>query len=254
MAVPDGEPAPPGSEAGVARPAFYSRGRGDGGWGDWLSLLHPPYTAWNLSYVAIGASLAHPIRLDRLGWSLLGFFLGLGVGAHVLDELHGRPMRTGIPRWALATVGFGSIAGAGVDGWLVGGLHLLPFIAVGALLAIGYNLEWFGGVLHNTVGLAASWGSFTVLTGYYTQHWSISISAVLVAFTAFGLIAAQRTLSTPARWLRRSAHDVRLSAVTADGTSITLGATDLLRPLEVALKLISWSFVPLALGMVLAAR
>src|SRR5450755_1723153 len=116
------------------RPAFYSRGRGDGGWGDWLSLLHPPYTAWNLSFVAIGASLAHPIRLDRLGWSLLGCFLGLRVGAHVLAELHRRSLRTRIPRWALVTVGFGSIGGAGVDGWLVGGLHLLLYTAVGALL------------------------------------------------------------------------------------------------------------------------
>src|SRR5450432_228466 len=253
MAVTDSEPAPSPDPA-AARPAFYSRGRSDGGWGDWLSLLHPPYTAWHLSYVAIGAALVHPIRLDRLGWSLLGFFLGLGIGAHVLDELHGRPLRTGIPQWALATVGFGAIVAAGVDGWLVGGLRLLPFIAVGAFLALGYNLEWFGGVLHNGVGLAASWGSFPVLTGYYTQHWSISVAAVLVAVGAFWLTIAQRTLSTPARWLRRSARDVRFTALSSDGTPVTLVATDLLRPLEVALKAISWSFVPLAIGLVLAAR
>jgi hypothetical protein len=222
--------------------------------GDWLSMLHPPYTAWHLSYVAIGASLAHPVRLDRLGWSLLGFFLGLGVGAHVLDELHGRPLRTGISSTALVVVAVGSLVGAAVDGWLVGGVHLLPFIALGGFLACAYNLEWLGGVIHNPVGLAASWGPFPVLTGYYAQHWSISWGAGLVAVGAFGLTFAQATLSTPARWLRRSARDVRLTAVSSDGTPVSLGTADLLRPLETALKAISWSFVPIAVGLVLAAR
>jgi hypothetical protein len=234
--------------------ASEGRGRGDGGWRDWLSLLHPPYTAWNLSYVAIGSALAHPIRLDRLGWSLLGFFLGLGIGAHALDELHGGPLRTGIASWALATVGGAAILAAGVDGWLVGGVRLLPFIAVGAFLAVGYNLEWFGGFLHNAVGLSASWAAFPVLTGYYAQHWSMSAAAVLVAAGAFAQIFAQRTLSTPARWLRRSVRDVRLTATTTDGTPVTLVAADLLRPLELALKVLSWSFVPVAIGLVLAAR
>ncbi|HWF41477.1 MAG TPA: hypothetical protein VN683_05305, partial [Acidothermaceae bacterium] len=162
-------------------PAFYGGGRGDGGWRDWVTLLHPPYTAWHLSYVAIGAALAHPIRLDRLGWSLLGFFLGVGIGAHALDELHGRPLRTGVPSWALAGVGGAAVVGAAVDGWLVGGIHLLPFVAVGALLVLAYNLEWFGGLVHNSAGFAASWGAFPLLTGYYAQHWSISVGACLAA-------------------------------------------------------------------------
>ncbi len=253
-------PDQPGKTTGVttgtpvARPAFYVSGRGDGGWRDWLSLLHPPYTAWHLSYVAIGASLAHPIRLDRLGWSLLAFFLGVGIGAHALDELHGRPLQTGVPGRALATVGIVAVAGAAVDGWLVGGLRLLPFIVVGAALVLAYNLEWFGGLVHNSAGFAASWGAFPALTGYYAQHWSISVAAVVVAVAAFGLSWAQRTLSTSARWLRRTAHDVTLSAKTAAGTPITLTAGEVLRPLEVALKAISWSLVMLAVGVVLAAR
>jgi hypothetical protein len=235
-------------------PAFSSRGRGDGGVGDWLSMLHPPYTAWHLSYVAIGAALVHPIRLDRLGWSLLGFFLGLGVGAHVLDELHGRPLRTGISSTALTVVAVGSLVGAGVDGWLVGGVRLLPFVAVGGFLACAYNLEWLGGALHNPVGLAASWGPFPVITGCYAQHWSVSWAAAAVAIGAFGLTFAQTTLSTPARWLRRSARGVRLTAEESDGTPTNLGTADLLRPLETALRAISWSFVPIAVGLVLAAR
>jgi hypothetical protein len=205
-----------------------------------------------LANVAIGASLVHPIRFDRLGWSVLGFFLGLGIGAHALDERHGHPMRTGIRDGALTTVAVVSIAGAAVDGWLVGGLRLLPFIAVGAFSAVAYNLEWFGGIMHNGVGLALSWGAFPVVTGYYAQRWSISVAAVVVALGIAGLIWVQRTLSTPARWLRRKATDVALTATDPDGSPVRLTAPDLLRPLELALRALSWSMVVLAIGLLIA--
>lgn len=242
---------PSGAEV---KPAFYSAGRGVGGSRDWLSLLHPPYTAWHLSYVAIGAALSQPVRFDRLGWSLLGFFLGLGVGAHALDELHGRPLRTGIPSWQLVGAAVTSVAGAATIGWLVGGLRLLPFIVVGAVLAFGYNLEWLGGVAHNAVGFAFAWGTFPLLTGYYAQHWSISTGAGVAAAGAFALTFAQRALSTPARWLRRSVRHASVGVTLADGAHAQLAASDLLRPLERALKAISWGMVALAIGMVLAAR
>ena len=236
------------------RPAFYAAGRGTGGWRDWVSLLHPPYTAWHLSYVAIGAALVHPIRLDQLGWSLLGFFLGVGVGAHALDELQGRPLRTGVPSRLLAAVAALAIIGAAIDGWLVGGLRLLPFIAVGAVGVFGYNLEWFGGALHNSAGFALAWGAFPLLTGYYTQHWSVSIAAVIAALAATALSWAQRALSTPARWLRRTTRDVHGVATLADGTTSELTTSDLLRPLEQALRAISWAVVALAAALVVAAH
>src|SRR5205823_5418209 len=68
-----------------------------GGWRDYGTLLHPPYTLWHLSYVVVGAGLAPVWRPDRLGESLVAFFLALGIGAHALDELKGRPLRTRIP-------------------------------------------------------------------------------------------------------------------------------------------------------------
>ena len=40
----------------MARPAYYAAR--PGGWRDWWTLLHPPYTSWHLSYVVIGATLA----------------------------------------------------------------------------------------------------------------------------------------------------------------------------------------------------
>jgi hypothetical protein len=233
-------------------PAYYATGHG--GWRGWWSLLHPPYTAWHLSYVTIGAALARPIALDRLGWSLLGFFLGLGIGAHALDELHGHPLQTGIGDRLLATAAVGSIAAACGVGWVVGGLRLLPFIAVGAVLAFGYNLEWFGGALHNTAGMAFAWGAFPVLAGFYVQRWNISAGAVVAAAGAFALTTAQRALSTPARRLRRTVVTLDATARLDDGALVRLSTADLLRPLEHALRAISWGLVALAIGLVLAAR
>src|SRR5436190_21781735 len=74
------------------RPAFYALRAG--GWRNLVTLLHPPYTAWHLSYVALGAAAAPTIHADRLLAALGAFFLAVGVSAHALDELNGRPLRT----------------------------------------------------------------------------------------------------------------------------------------------------------------
>jgi hypothetical protein len=78
----------------AASPAVYALR--PGAWRDYVTLLHPPYTVWHLSYVVLGAGLAPTIRYGRLGASLMAFFLALGLGAHALDELHGHPLQTRI--------------------------------------------------------------------------------------------------------------------------------------------------------------
>ena len=80
------------SAAPLERPAFYALR--PGGWRDLVTLLHPPYTAWNLANVAIGAALAPHLYPGRLAAALVAFFLAVGICAHVLDELHGRPLGT----------------------------------------------------------------------------------------------------------------------------------------------------------------
>ncbi len=54
----------------------------------------PSVHRWHLSYVAIGAAAAPGVlHADRLGAALGAFFLAVGVSAHALDELNGRPLR-----------------------------------------------------------------------------------------------------------------------------------------------------------------
>ena len=75
--------------APTARPAWYALETG--GWRDYVTLLHLPYTAWHLSYVVIGGCLAPVVAWGRLGAAVLAFALAVGIGAHALDELQRTP-------------------------------------------------------------------------------------------------------------------------------------------------------------------
>ena len=152
-------------------PAFYALA--SGGWRDYVTLLHLPYTAWHLSYVAIGAALAPELDAGRLVATLAAFGLAVGVAAHCLDELHGRPLRTAIPRGALVALGGVRAGRRDRDRHRRRSDELGPrfaaFIAVGALAVPAYNLELFGGRLHGDHAFALLWGAFPVLTGYFAQ-------------------------------------------------------------------------------------
>ncbi|MGH9296908.1 MAG: hypothetical protein ACRDZP_02915 [Acidimicrobiales bacterium] len=233
------------------RPAFYAAAPGSR-WRDWWTVLHPPYTAWHLSYVVVGAALAPRPSVVPLAATLIAFFLAVGVAAHVLDELHGRPLGTAIPKSHLLTAAAIGLAGAialGIAGVARQGPVLIPFIVVGGFLVVAYNAELFGKKLHNDVVFAAAWGAFPVLTAYAAEARSIGLSAVLAAVGAFGFSTAQRSLSTPARLLRRSAESVEGWIVLGDGTRRRLDDEAVLQPLERALRALSWSLVLLAAAL-----
>src|SRR5262249_55922548 len=183
-------------------------GRGPGGWGVGVRVLPPPYTLWHLSYVVMGAAVMPPLVVWRLAGTLIAFFLAVGIGAHALDELKGRPLGTGIGSTVLAVTAGVSIAGAVVLGLVAGGRRLRPVVILGCLLVFGYNLELFGGRMHSDIWFGLAWGSFPALVGAYAQHWTLSVAAAATAAAAFFLSMGQRALSTPARMLRRRVSSV----------------------------------------------
>ena len=241
-----------GAQAG-ARPAYYAAS--PGGWRDWWTLLHPPYTAWHLSYVVIGACLAPQVSLAPLLATLVAFFLAVGLAAHALDELNGRPLQTRIPAPTLVAVTVAGLAGAvafGVAGVARVGWVLLPFMIVGPALVVAYNAELFGGIIHTDLGFAAAWGAFPVLTGYTAETGRVAVAPVLAALAALAMSAAQRRLSTPARTLRRRSVQVEGNVTLADGQVVALDQVALLAPLEGALRAMSWGLVLFAAGLALA--
>lgn len=235
------------------RPAFYALA--SGGWRDYWTLLHPPYTLWHLSYVAIGASLAPAIHLRWLGESLLAFFLAVGIAAHSLDELNGRPLRTRIPDhilWILAVVALAGAVGLGFDAYVEVSRWIVAFMVVGGSLIVAYNLEVFGGVFHSNVWFALGWGAFPALTGFFAQTGRVTPAAVLAALACAVVSAAQRALSTPVRNLRRRVREVRGEYVLDDGTTEPLGIEHLREAPEVALLLLSVAMPLLAAALVLS--
>src|ERR1044072_6826384 len=95
------------------RPAFYALA--PGGWRDYWTLLHPPYTAWHLSYVAMGAAIA-PV-LD----------------AEWLPARNRRPLRTRLAAavlWSTAAIGLAGGVALGIDAAVEVSPWMLAFVAV----------------------------------------------------------------------------------------------------------------------------
>ncbi len=222
------------------KPAFYALR--PGGWRDYVTLLHPPYTAWHLSYVVIGAALA-PVWLPlRLGVGLVAFFLGLGIGAHALDELHGRPLGTRIPErvlWGLAGVSLAGAVAIGIVAAIAWTPWLLAFVAFGGFIACAYNLELFGGRFHGDWWFAVAWGALPLLAAYVAAAEVVTWQALLAATFACLLSLAQRRLSTPVRNVRRRLADV------GDSTR-----EELVRGAEDALRAMTGAVVALAVALV----
>ena len=235
------------------RPAFYALGGGRVG--ELVTLLHPPYTAWHLSYYALGAAAAPHLYADRLLWGLAAFALAVGVAAHALDELHDRPLSTGLSDRTLVALAVVSLLGAlaiGVGGVLVVSPWLAPLVLAGGLFLPAYNLELFGGRFHNDLWFAIGWGAFPAFTGYFANAEKVALPGLLIAAGCLVMSLAQRRLSAPARELRRRTRALSGVRTLADGTQEPLSLAGLLAPLDGALAAMSLAMVLTACAFVAA--
>jgi hypothetical protein len=239
------------ARTGAAQPAWYALS--PGGLRDYVTVLHPPYTAWHLSYVVIGGCLAPAVAWGRLGLAVLAFALAVGIGAHALDELRGRPLGTGIPDRVLVVLAAISIAAAcaiGIGGAAAYEPWLALLVPVGLFLVLAYNLELAGGRFHSDLWFGLAWGGFPALCGYAAVSGEIGVAAALGAVFAVLLSLAQRALSTPVRHVRRQAVSVSGQLVLRDGESEPIDVHRLTAPSETALRLLTAATVVLAAALV----
>ena len=231
-----------------ARPAYYAPVGSRSG--DLVALVHLPYTMWHLAYVALAAGLAPTLNWLWLAGTVLAFFIGTGVGAHALDELKDRPLGTGLSDRTLLLLSAGALAAVialAVAGAVIVSPWILAWAVVGVGLAAGYSLEWHGR-LHSDWGFSAAWGGFPVAVGFWVQTETLSLPLVAVAVAATLLSLAQRLLSTPAKYVRRSTSGA--AAVFEGGKGRGEWSRDeLLATWERPLRLLSWAVVVLSMGL-----
>jgi ubiquinone/menaquinone biosynthesis methyltransferase len=238
------------SVAPATRAAFYALR--PGGFRDYWTLLHPPYTLWHLSYVLLGAALA-PMPDPRIvAGSLVAFFLAVGVASHSFDELQGRPLGTRIPSSVLLALGsvalvgaiaLGAIAASQLSPWF------LTLVVIGAALVISYGLEL--PIVHSDVGFALAWGGFPVVASAVANGAPLA-PTVAVAIGASLLSLAQRRLSTLVRRVRREAVDVVGEIRYRDGSAEPLDRQALIAAPEAGLRLLWLAMLALSIGALVA--
>lgn len=240
--------------------------KGKGWFRDLIILLHPPYTIWHLAYVVIGAALAPRLNWGILLWTLLAFFLAMGIAAHCADELKGRPLRTRLPGWLLTQLVLWPMGGAIYIGITIGmteTIWIAPCIAFGAFIVLAYNMEWFRGFFHNNFWFGFAWGAFPVITAYVAQAHTLSPLIVLVSAACLLYSMAQRVLSFHGRFWRRRVDTLEgYFYLVGEGRPVIPGIASsgqrrltkriIIEPAEVALKLMTWTVVAAAVGFVLS--
>lgn len=234
-----------------ARPAWYALETG--GWRDYVTLLHLPYTAWHLSYVVIGGSLAPVVDWGRLGAAVGAFALAVGIGAHALDELNGRPLHTSIPGpllAGLAAVSIGAACAIGVVGAIAFEPWLVLLVPVGLFLVLAYNLELLGGRFHSDLWFGLAWGGFPVVCGYAAVAGDVRAAALLAAAFAVLLSLAQRALSNHVRFVRRRVAAVEGELELRDGSRERIDTAGLILAEERGLRLLAAASVVLAAALV----
>lgn len=232
--------------------------RGTGPLRDLWVLMHWPYTAWHLSYAVIGAALAPRLNWGTLGWTVLAFFLAMGIGAHCLDELHGRPLKTQIPSLALQLLAIISILGAIAIGIFVGlreVIWLIPCIIFGGFIVFAYSLELFRGFFHYDIWFGIAWGAFPAITAYLAQTGTLSIGVTLLAVFTLLYSMAQRKLSLQARYFRRKVTIVDGYFFEpygpVNGTWYPITQDTIIGPVDLSLKYLNGAVVVAAVGLLI---
>ncbi len=232
--------------------------KGSGWFRDLWVIMHWPYTAWHLSYAVIGAALVPHMNWALFGWTVLAFFLGMGIGGHALDEINGRPLKTTLSirvLFCMVGVGVGGAVGIGLAVGIRETWTVIPLIAFGGFIVYAYNLEWFHGLFHHDQWFGIGWGVFPVVTAYVAQTHTLSWPLVLVALFAFLSSMAQRKLSLHTRFWRRKVTWLQGSYLTVDGPgkfdSRRITKEQILYPLDISLKYLNGAIVAAALGLLL---
>ena len=212
------------------------------------TIMHLPYTSMVLSYILIGAMFSPTIYLDRVVLTVLAYFLGLGLSAHALNELHAAHWTEALGKSELTVlfvvplIGAFSIGAYGTLQLLAVSRSILPpallvtLILLETFFLFAYNIDAFGGRFHGDFSFAFSWAALPTLISYFVNALTITAAALFVALAMAATASIEINLS---RWCKELRRRSALSELQfADGTRQRMNTLELVAGPEKALKLI----------------
>jgi hypothetical protein len=213
-----------------------------------------------LSYVLVGAALSPMIYVDRVGLTLLAYFLGLGLSAHALNELYAAHWTSTLRKSELHATFVLPLGGAlvvGVYGMfklfsasnsILASVTLMIFVVMETFFLFAYNTDAFNGRFHSDLWFAFSWAALPTMISYYVNALTITPQVLLVALAMAATAGIEINLS---RWCKDFR---RRSALTdlqfADGTHQKMNTLELVARPEKALKLIVVAVDMTAIGLI----
>jgi hypothetical protein len=162
-----------------------------------------PFTAYVLAYMTVGVALAAATgTADLYVWGVYAVALWLGLeGLHAIDlsdETVAVQYNSTVQFW-VGVAGLAAGVGVGVYLASITTWWFLLFVGAETFLGIAYNVELFGGALHDfdrptgMANFAVSWGFLPFLGGFFIMSQSLSIG-ILVFGVGLALDAARLIL------------------------------------------------------------
>jgi hypothetical protein len=213
-----------------------------------FTIIHLPYTSMVLSYLLVGAALSPTLHLERVGWSLVAYFLGLGLSAHALNEIHARhwgdvvsenelKLLFALPLIGAISIGvYGMYVLYGTTAGVFAPLVLFVFICLEIFFVFTYNTGLYKGRFHGDVSFAFSWAALPTLVSYYVNSLEVTVPAVLMALAMASTAGIEINLSRWCKDLRRQRPLTEMRF--EDGANVKIGTVELIAKPEKSLKLI----------------
>ena len=222
-----------------------------GGWRDYWTLLHPPYTMWHLSYVVMGASLASGRQRPLARGDVDRVLPGDGHRRARAGRAARPAARHADPRRRVVGAGRVGLAGAvalGIDGAREVSPWIWAFIAPACSWCSPTTSSCSAGWSIPTCG--SRWrGARSRSSRRPSRRRRASNRRPLALAAACAAIsAAQRVLSTPVRRLRRRIATVEGTITSVDGDVELIDAGTLRSAPERALRWMSLAMPLLALA------
>lgn len=173
-------------------------------------MLFLPYTGMCLSFVVWGCLIAGSFEFEKLAVIVLIYFISLGIGAHVADNIGSREIKpwgdlfNKRQSWIIITACLSISYGLGLYYALLYAPLLIFIGIIEGFFLFAYNFELFKGRFHKNHWFALSWGMLPFLAGFVIQTGIITATSIILSLIPFILSYVEIKISRLYKYYKRS--------------------------------------------------